>query len=382
MTAGIPANSPADAPADRIVEFHSLTVHEVLPLTDDAVAVTLSLPDELAERFVHVPGQHVVVRAKIDGEDVRRTYSICSPPGTLRIGVKRIPGGVFSTYATTKLEPGDTLDVMTPIGEFTLDPATAAGARFVAVVAGSGVTPVLSMVAATLNQQADAHFTVIYGNRSSTSIMFIEELEALKDRFPERLQLFHILSREPHQIPLFQGRIDADKIQSLANTVIDVPSVDGWFLCGPLGMVETVQSTLGELGVADDRIHVELFYDQRIEAATDGGSAQDGTDPGLNGLGKAGSCTVRVTVDGRTSELRADADGPSLLDYARAVRAEIPFACKGGMCATCRAVVTAGEVVMTKNYALTPDELEAGFVLTCQAHPVTDTVDLNFDARG
>lgn len=360
------------ATSSPAVEFHPLAVADVEPLTDDSVAVTFDVPEDLGHRFTHVPGQHVIIRADINGEEVRRTYSICSPPGTLRIGVKRIPDGVFSTYATTKLAVGDVLEVMAPIGEFTLEPSATAGGRYVAVVAGSGVTPVLSMVAATLEQQADAHFTVVYGNRTTQSIMFIEELEGLKDRFPSRLQLFHVLSREPHQIPLFEGRIDAEKIRLLTNSLIDAGAVDGWFLCGPLAMVETVEATLGELGVEPGHIHTELFYDQRIE------TVPDDTNPADD----AGSCTVRVTIEGRTSELRARPDGPSLLDYARAVRAEVPFACKGGMCATCRAVVTEGEVTMTKNYALTPEELEVGFVLTCQAHPVTDEVHLNFDARG
>ncbi len=359
-------------PTSTGVEFHKLSVSAVEALTDDSVVITFDVPSELVNTFTHIPGQHVVIKADVDGEEVRRTYSICSEPGVLRIGVKRIPEGVFSTFATTMLAVGDVLEVMAPIGEFTLNPATAGGGRYVAVVAGSGVTPALSMVTAVLTSQPDAHFTVLYGNRTSQTIMFIEELEGLKDRYPSRLQLVHVLSREPHQIPLFQGRIDSEKIRALADSLIDVDAVHGWFLCGPLDMVETVQATLGELGVNPDNVHFELFYDQRIETIPDNGSATD----------DEGSCLVRVTIDGRTSEVRADPDGPSLLDYARSVRAEVPFACKGGMCATCKAVVASGEVTMTKNYALTPEELAVGFVLTCQAHPTTNEVHLNFDARG
>ncbi len=367
----------SEAAVATAVEFHQLTVAAVEPLTDDAVSITFDVPERLRPKFVHLPGQHIVIKADVDGEEVRRTYSICSPPGTLQIGVKRIPDGVFSSYATTNLAAGDVLEVMAPIGEFTLDPGTASGGRYVAVVAGSGVTPVLSMVSTTLERQPDAHFTVLYGNRTSQSIMFIEELEGLKDRYPARLQLVHILSREPHQVPLFQGRIDEEKIRALSSSLIDPSAVDGWFLCGPLEMVETVQATLTDLDVEPDRIHLELFFDQRIETLPSSGDPTDET-----GGDEGGSCHMLVTIDGRTSELRVRPDGPSLLDYARSVRAEIPFACKGGMCATCKAVVATGEVTMTKNYALTPGELEAGFVLTCQAHPVTDEVHLNFDARG
>ncbi len=371
------SESPTQASETDAIRFHALRVAEVEPLTEDSVAVTFDVPDDLRPRFLHIPGQHIVIKAEIDGEEVRRTYSICSPPGTVRIGIKRIPDGVFSNYATTQLAVDDMLDVMAPIGEFTLDPAAVTGGRYVAVVAGSGVTPVLSMVSATLDLQSNAHFTVLYGNRTSQSIMFIEELEGLKDRFPSRLQLFHVLSREPHQVPLFEGRIDGEKIRAMADSLIDVAGIDGWFLCGPLDMVETVQATLTELGVKSDQVHSELFFDQRIEtlpSSTQSGNGVGGDEDGL--------CQVKVTINGRTSELRARPDGPPLLDYARSVRAEVPFACKGGMCATCKAVVSSGEVTMTKNYALTNEELDAGFVLTCQSHPVTDEVHLNFDARG
>jgi len=364
----------APATATSGVEFHRLMITEVGSLTDDAVSISFDVPDELGSRFRHVPGQHIVVRADIDGQEVRRTYSVCSPPGQLTIGIKRIPDGVFSTYATTELAPGRHLDVMAPIGEFTLpvqDRSTPT--RYVAIVAGSGITPVLSMVSTALTENPDSRFTVIYGNRTSQSIMFIEELEGLKDRYPSRLQLIHVLSREPHQIPLFQGRIDDQKLRSLAASLIDVESVDRWFLCGPLAMVETAQGTLADLGVEPDRVSLELFFDQRIEAVEP--SPDDEAE-------QEGACEVLVTIDGRTSTVRALPDGPSLLDYARSVRAEVPFACKGGMCATCKASVISGEVTMTKNYALTDEELAAGFVLTCQAHPVTATVHLDYDVRG
>lgn len=357
--------------ASSPVEFHSLEVADVQPQTDESVAITFDVPEHLRDRFRHVPGQHVVIRADLAGEDVRRTYSICSPVAdgsAVQVGVKRIPDGVFSTYATTSLQAGDRLDVMAPIGEFTLDP-TKAG-RYVAVAAGSGITPVLSMIRSALEAEPSTQFTLVYGNRTSLSIMFLEELEDLKNRFPTRFQVVHVLSREPHQVPLFQGRIDGEKIRSLAASLIAPQAVDGWFLCGPLEMVENVQATLAELGVTEDAVHYELFYDQRVEASPEPAG------------GSEGSVTVHVTIDGRTSTVMADPDGPPLLDYARSVRAEVPFACKGGMCATCKAVVVSGEVAMDKNYALTDEELEAGYVLTCQSHPTTSEVMLSYDVHG
>jgi len=357
------------------VEFHPLTVSAVEPQTDESVAIRFNVPSELQDRFQHIPGQHVVVRAMLDGEDIRRTYSICSSAENgdgLRVGVKRIPNGLFSTYATTELKAGDTLDVMAPIGDFTLDPNQPG--RYVAVVAGSGITPVLSMIHSALARQPKTEFTLVYGNRTSLSIMFLEDLEGLKNRYPERFQVVHILSREPHQVPLFQGRIDGDKLRSLTSTLIDPDLIDGWYLCGPLDMVETAQATLAELGVPEAKVHYELFFDQRVEVP-DG--PMSGDDDGAEG-----SVTVNVTIDGRTSVVFADPAGPPLLDYARSVRAEVPFACKGGMCATCKAKVVSGEVVMDKNYALTEAEIEAGYVLTCQAHPVSDEVSLTYDVHG
>ena len=351
------------------IEFHPLTVASVDTQTDESVAVTFEVPDDLRPLFRHTPGQHVVVRTEIDGEEIRRTYSICSAPGeAVRVGVKRIPNGVFSTWATTELKAGDTLDVMAPIGEFLLDPTTPG--RYVAVAAGSGITPILSMITAALDQQPTSEFTLVYGNRTSLSIMFLEELEDLKNRFPQRFQVVHILSREPHQVPLFEGRIDGDKLRSLAAGLIDPGRVDGWYLCGPLDMVETTRATLDSLGVDEADVHYELFYDQRIEPVPE--PADDAT----------GAVTVHVTIDGRTSVVKADPTGPPLLDYARSVRAEVPFACKGGMCATCKAKVEAGEVTMEKNYALTEEELAAGYVLTCQSHPVSDEVSITYDVHG
>lgn len=355
------------------VDFHALTVAEVRPETEDSVSIAFAIPDELREEFRHIPGQHVIVRADINGRDVRRSYSICSHPGdeSVRIGVKRIPAGTFSTFATTELAAGDVLEVMAPIGEFTLVPANRRAHRAVMVAAGSGITPILSMIGAMLEDDPAGDVTLIYGNRSSRTIMFHEELAALKNRFPTRFQVIHVLSREPHQVPLFQGRVDRDKLRVLAERLIDVPTIDNWYLCGPLDMIEALTAELGDLGVAEDRVHHELFYDERIVTIDAGDEPTDG------------QVEVTLTLDGRTSVVAVDPEGPPLLDYARSVRAEVPFACKGGMCATCKAAVIEGQVTMTKNYALTAEELEAGFVLTCQSHPTGDgPLTITYDVHG
>lgn len=354
------------------VTFHPLTVRDVRSETDDSVAITFDVPDHLADDFRWVPGQHVIVRANIGGDDVRRSYSICSPAGSgpLRVGVKRIPGGVFSTWATSDLAPGDVLEVAPPVGEFTHRPEPDEANRYVAIAAGSGITPVLSIVGSTLEQESRSAFTLLYGNRTSRSIMFLDDVEALKNRFPDRFQVVHVLSREPHDVPLFEGRIDADKLGLLLDTLVPGDDVAGWYLCGPFGLVEDARAVLAERGVDPDRIHDELFFDERFEP------------PPPPEVDAEGMATVRITLDGRTSVVQVDPDGAPILDYARTVRAEVPFACKGGMCATCKAVVLDGEVRMDKNYALTDDERATGLVLTCQSHPVTDEVALSYDVHG
>jgi ring-1,2-phenylacetyl-CoA epoxidase subunit PaaE len=349
--------------------FHRLEVTEIEPLTDDSVAVTFDVPPELEDVFTFVPGQHVTVRANIDGHDVRRSYSISCPPGQgkVRVGVKRVPTGVFSTFATTRLARGDVLEVMPPVGEFTL-PSELTDKHLVAIVAGSGITPVLSMITTALSTDPTCRFTLIYGNRTSMSVMFIEELEALKDRFSDRFHLMNVLSREPQPVDLFTGRIDADKLGTILSALVDPDGVDEWFLCGPYGLIETARTTLEERGVAGDSIRDELFFagDTPPIPVVDESDAQEG------------SVHVGFTLGGRRSTVGMEPD-QTLLEAAMRVRQGLPFSCKGGMCATCKAHVVSGEVRMDKNYALVADEVKAGFVLTCQSHPVTDTVEIDFD---
>ncbi|HEX7187396.1 MAG TPA: 1,2-phenylacetyl-CoA epoxidase subunit PaaE [Actinomycetes bacterium] len=353
--------------------FHPLTVSGVEKLTDDAVAITFAVPDDLRDDYAFTHGQHLTVRTDVGGEEVRRNYSICAPAtsGRLRIGVKRLAGGVFSGHATSTLKVGDVVDVMTPTGRFftTLDPANVK--HYCAVAAGSGITPVLSIVSTVLEVEPQSTVTLIYGNRTTGSIMFLDELADLKDRYPARFRLVHVLSREPHGVELFSGRLDADRLRALTTALVPTGTVDEWFLCGPFAMVEQAREVLGESGVATARIHTELFHVEgtapRESVAADDELAE-------------GSSTVTVTLDGRASTLQVPRSGVKVLDAVLGVRSDAPYACKGGVCGTCRAKLVSGEVSMERNYALEPDEVDSGFVLACQSHPVSDEVVLDFDA--
>ncbi len=353
------------------VDFHPLRVVEVAPLTDDSVAVTLDVPDSLRETFRYLPGQHVTLRALIGDEDVRRSYSICANAngGKLRVGIKRLPGGVFSGFATGELRAGDQVEVAAPVGEFIIHPDPGHGGHRVAIVAGSGITPVLSLLSTTLEVEPRSSWTVLFGNRTVNSIMFLDELEALKDRYPDRLQLFHVLSREGSDLSLLSGRIDREKIEAVHQTLGGRP-VDGWYLCGPFDMVMTARVALSRLEVPAELVHDELFF----AGPVDPDSLPPEPPPG------EGSVELTVILDGRAVETRMTRE-TSILDAALRVRSELPFSCKGGMCATCKGRVEEGEVAMSKNYALIDSEIEAGYVLTCQSHPVTDRVIVRYDHR-
>lgn len=353
------------------VDFYPLRVVEVAPLTDDSVAVTLEVPESLRETFRYLPGQHVTLRAMVGDEDVRRSYSICANAngGKLRVGIKRLPGGVFSGFATAELDAGDQLEAAAPVGEFFIDPDPVRGGHRVAIAAGSGITPVVSLLSTTLEVEAESSWTVLFGNRTVNSIMFLDELEGLKDRYPDRLQLFHVLSREGSDFPLLSGRIDREKIEAVHGT-LGGRSVDGWYLCGPYEMVMSARATLSDLGIPEELIHDELFF----AGPVDPDSLPPEPPPG------EGSVELTVILDGRAVETRMTKE-TSILDAALRVRSELPFSCKGGMCATCKGRIEEGEVTMDKNYALIDAEVEAGYVLTCQSHPVTDRVVVRYDHR-
>jgi ring-1,2-phenylacetyl-CoA epoxidase subunit PaaE len=354
-------------------EFHPLTVASVEPLTSDAVALTFAVPDDLSDSYRYLPGQHVTLKATIDGEDVRRSYSICANAnrGTLRVGIKRLHGGTFSTYATTSIRPGDVIEVMPPVGEFTITPDPAIARRYGAVAAGSGITPVLSLISTVLESEPGSTFTLIFGNRDAGAIMFLEELEGLKDRYPERFQLVHVLTGEIAMVPLFSGRLDEGKLAELFDRVVDAAHIDAWYLCGPYEVVTAARVVLRDRGVLDDCIHDELFFAGPVDPAS---------IPAPPVEDEAGTVALTFSLDGRASKVRMRPE-TSVLDAALAVRPELPFSCKGGMCASCKARVLEGSVEMDKNFALVAEDLAAGFVLTCQAHPTSDSVTVDFDQR-
>jgi len=380
-------------PVRRRPQFHALEVADVTQLIEDAVAITFAVPPELREAYAFRAGQHLTVRRIVDGEDIRRSYSICSTPdelatrGLLRIGVKAVAGGSFSGFVASQLRVGHAIDVMPPLGHFTTAFEPTRTRHYAAVAAGSGITPVLSVIATGLAVERRSRFTVIFGNRYARSVMFAEELADLKDRYPTRLHLVHVLSREPQDAELLSGRVDADRFARLigANGLLDADDVDEWFLCGPYGMVIDVRAVLADRGVPDEAVHTELFHvaDAATPPPTPNHDASrlplriGVTTPDAGPT--AGEAEVTVLLDGRASTFTMPRDG-RVLDAALKVRSELPFACKGGVCSTCRAKVTSGHVQMARNYALEPDEIAAGYVLTCQSSPTTDTVTVDYDA--
>jgi ring-1,2-phenylacetyl-CoA epoxidase subunit PaaE len=356
------------APPRRRPQFHELRVAEVERLTDDAVAVTFDVPAELAADYAFAPGQALTLR-RVDGDrDERRSYSICAPVGAApRVGVREVPGGFFSAWLVNEVRPGDRIEVLPPSGTFTADLSTPADHVF--VVAGSGVTPVLSL-AATVLRDGESTVTVFYGNRRTNTVMFADELADLKDRYGTRLQLVHVLSREPRDAELTSGRLDGERLRTLVATFVDAEHVDHWWLCGPHGMVDDARTLLAELGVPAERVHQELFYVDDLPPEPVRGDEETVDGP---------SSAVTIVLDGRSTTLALPRDVP-VLDAAQRVRGDLPFACKGGVCGTCRARVTDGEVEMRRNYALDEHEVAAGYVLTCQTLPLTDQVTVDYDA--
>lgn len=356
------------AVAGRRNAFRALRVASVERLCEDAAAVTFDVPPELAGEYQFQPGQSLTLRRTVGGREHRRSYSICAPRGgQLRIGVRLVPGGIFSTWLVNEVRVGDEIEILAPSGSFT--PDLSVTQRHVLIAAGSGITPVLSIASSVL-QDTGATVTVLYGNRRSGSVMFADELADLKDMYRWRLELVHVLSREPRESELFTGRLDAAKLRTFLSTVVDPTSVDHWWLCGPYGMVVDAQTVLREHGVADKQIHQELFY---VEDQPPEQEHHEEAAP----TGPASEVTVRL--DGRSSTMSVPRDTP-VLDGAQRYRPDLPFACKGGVCGTCRAKVTHGEVRMRRNFALESSEVDEGFVLTCQSLPVSDELTVDFDA--
>jgi ring-1,2-phenylacetyl-CoA epoxidase subunit PaaE len=354
-------------------QFHTVQVSAIDRLTTDAVAITFAVPDDLAGEYAFSPGQHVTVRCSAAGDDGRRTYSLCSAPGVVRIGVKQIPGGVFSTYALGGLRVGDDVEVMTPTGHFTTDVDGSRPRHRAAIVAGSGITPVLSIAVATLCAEPASRFTLIYGNRSAEAVMFLDELADLKDRFPDRLAIFHVLSREVRDSSLLSGRLDRAKLDDLLEAAVAPSTIDEWFVCGPAPMIDAARAALREHNVDDAAVHVELFH---LAPPTQTTVAQ----PVIDTVGATqASAQVTITLAGRTTTLAVPLRTDVLHEVMR-VRPDVPYGCTNGMCGTCRAKVVEGRVEMDHCYALDRGELDAGFVLTCQAQPRSDVVVLDYDA--
>lgn len=343
--------------------FHELTVRSIEELTADAVALGFAVPAELAPAYAWAPGQHLAVR--VPGDQVRRSYSLCpAADGRLRIGVRRLPGGLFSERTLAGLRIGDAVEVMTPAGRF--GAALPGLRRPVFVAAGSGITPVLAMAAAALADPDVAEVGLVVGNRTQASVMFLDELADLKDTHPTRLNLVHVLSRETQESPLLSGRLDAERFRAIRDRLLVADGVDGWFLCGPQALIAEVRAALLADGVPAASVHTELFH------------AETGA-PRVPVPAPAAGTTASVRLGGRSTEV-VIAPGAAVLDELLRVRPDAPYACKGGVCGTCRARVLEGEVVMDAAWALEPDEIAAGYVLTCQAHPITARLVLDYDA--
>jgi len=353
-------------------KFHPLKVAGVARETRDAVAVSFEVPPALKETFRFVQGQHLTLRADIDGEDLRRSYSICSAvqDETLRIAVKKTPGGAFSTWINEQVKAGHTLEVMPPMGHFNvaLDPARRR--HYLAFAAGSGITPLLSIIKTTLSVEPHSRFTLFYGNRSSAAVIFREELCDLKDRYLERLNLVYVMSREPQDIALLNGRIDQQKAEALLAHWVDLAGIDTAFVCGPDGMMQAVSKALQVRGLPKSRIKIELFaasiphHQHRTHAAHEPGHTE---------------CAVTAIIDGAAREFTLEKTRDNIIDGALRQGIELPYSCKGGVCSTCRAKLVSGEVDMDVNFALEDYEIARGFILCCQSYPVTDRVVVDFD---
>ncbi len=351
--------------------FYPLMVADVTCESKEAVSIAFRIPTDVADAYRFHPGQYLTLRAQFAGEERRRSYSICSGPDEplLRVGVKRVEGGVFSTWVNTEIKPGDVIDVMTPTGRFGLQNAPGDGRLHVGFAAGSGITPILSIMRGVLGSEPSSRFFLFYGNRSTEDILFMHDLDELKDRFLTRLSILHVLSQEEQDLSILNGRLDGEKVRHLMRTMLDADAIDHAFICGPTGMIDDLETTLRELSLPPERIHVERFV-----------SALDGR-PQLKPRAAAPASAkhvVSLIIDGKRRDVPV-AEGEAVLDAALRAGMDLPFACKGGMCSTCRARVVEGAVDMAVNYSLEPWELQAGFVLTCQSHPTTQHVVIDFD---
>jgi ring-1,2-phenylacetyl-CoA epoxidase subunit PaaE len=360
------------------IHFHPLTIKDIKKETADCVSVSFEIPDSLTEHFAFVQGQSLTMRATIDGEEVRRTYSICSSPldKEWRVAIKKVDGGLFSGFANEQLRKGDTLDVMPPVGKFytPLDPKNQK--HYLAFAAGSGITPVISIIRTTLQTEPKSSFTLVFGNRTRASIIFFEELEALKNKFLQRFNFITILSRERTDTPLNYGRIDETKLSELSR-ILDYASFDEIFLCGPESMIFCVKDYMENTGIDKRKVHFELFTTPGTKAGSNPVIVSKKTETESGPKSK-----ITIKLDGRSFDFELGLNSDiSLLDAALQQGADLPFACKGGVCCTCKAKLLEGEVSMDVHWGLEEEEVEQGFILTCQSHPKTDKVIVDFDIK-
>ncbi|HEX3422482.1 MAG TPA: 2Fe-2S iron-sulfur cluster-binding protein [Sphingomicrobium sp.] len=353
--------------------FHALRVAQVVPETSEANSIRFEVPEEIRDRFSFRAGQHLTLRATIDGEEVRRNYSLCTAPdeSDWMVTVKRIGGGVFSNWIGDRLKPGDTLDVMPPHGSFTTEFDRSKCRHLVGIAGGSGITPVMSLIKTTLKYEPNSRFTLLYGNRDSSSVIFLEALAALKDKNLGRFEIYHFLDQEEQDIELFNGMLDRARLEEAIQALVpDLAEVDGWFICGPGPMMDAAEGVLLDRNIEKERIHIERFTADRPPEAVSIEMAQLQT--------QAEGVSISVTLDGRTRRVPFAAG--NILDSARSAGLPAPFACKAGVCATCRAKVTKGKVEMAARYGLTDEEVAEGYVLTCQSVPLGDGVAVDYDA--
>jgi ring-1,2-phenylacetyl-CoA epoxidase subunit PaaE len=355
------------------VHFHALKVARIVPETAEANSIRFEIPPELHDNFAFKAGQHLTLRAIINGEEVRRNYSLCTAPAERdwMVTVKRIGGGLFSNWVGDHLKAGDTLEVMVPHGSFTTDFDRSNHRHLVAIAGGSGITPVISLIKTLLQEEPESRFTLLYGNRDSSSVIFLEALAGLKDKHLGRLEIYHFLDQEEQDIDLFNGMLNRERLEEAISALVpDAPDVDGWYICGPGPMMDAAEGALLDRNISKNRIHIERFTADRPPDAVSREMAQLQT--------QAEGVTVAVTLDGRTR--RVPFTSGNILDSARAAGLPAPFACKAGVCATCRAKVTKGKVEMAARYGLTDEEVAAGYVLTCQSVPLGGGVAVDYDA--
>jgi len=352
-------------------KFHALTIAQVKQESSDAISVLFNIPSELREDYRFIQGQHITFKSKINGQELRRSYSICSTAGDneIKVAIKKVPGGAFSNWANSTLKKGDLIEVMTPEGKFHTQLNVNNKKHYVAFAAGSGITPILSIIKSTLKQEPLSSFTLVFGNSRQSTILFQEELEDLKNKYLTRFTIHNIFSREEQEVPLLNGRLDAKKVNEFLSSLLSISDIDEAFICGPGGMIDEVESALKTAGLSQEKIHLERFGvpDSDIKHRVE--------------VGDAPQATITVIADGLKRDVQFREGDESILEVALKSGMDLPFSCKGGVCNTCRCKVLEGKVRMDRNFALEPDDVEAGFVLSCQSHPLTEKVVISFDNR-